>query len=183
MAGGSEEAFRELMEQYQHQVMNVCAGYFSNRQDAEDATQETFIEIWRSAARFRHEARLSTWIYRVAVTKSLDMLRYRNRAKRGAFFRSLIGLESAEVKNRPGTYDLPGTALEDRERQMILHENLAKLPENQRTALVLQKMEGLKQPQIAEVLGVSVGAVEGLLVRAKEALRKHLETYYNKQEL
>lgn len=183
MTGGSEGAFRELMERYQHKVLTVCAGFFPNRQDAEDATQETFIEIWRSAGQFRQEARLSTWIYRVAVAKSLDILRYRKRAKRAAFFRGLVGLDSPEVRQKADAYNLPGVALENKERNAILHRNLEKLPEKQRTALILQKMEGLSQPQIAQVLEVSEGAVEGLLARGKENLRKHLETYYLNNEL
>ena len=166
------------MERYQHKVLTVCAGFFPNRQDAEDATQETFIEIWHSAGRFRQEARLSTWIYRVAVGKSLDILRYRKRAKRAAFFRGLIGLESVEVQQKPATYDLPGIALEQAERNAVLHRNLEKLPEKQRTALILQKMEGMSQPQIAQVLEVTESAVEGLLTRGKENLRKHLESWY-----
>lgn len=175
---GSETAFRLLLERHQDRVFNVVAGFLPNRQDAEDVSQEVFIEIWRSAGQFRREARVSTWIYRVAVSKALQALRHRARTKRAGFFRSLVGLDHPEAQCRPADFDLPGVALENRERLEILHQNLAKLPDNQRIALVLRNIEGLAQPEVAAVLGVSVGAVEGLLSRAKDQLRKHLEAFY-----
>lgn len=180
---GSEAALRVLIERHQDRVFNVAAGFMPNRQDAEDLSQEVFIEVWRSAGQFRREARVSTWIYRIAVAKSLEALRYRARAKRAGFFRRLAGLDEPEALRQPSPVDLPDAGLEHRERLEILHRNLGKLPDKQRAALVLQKMEGLSQTEIAATLGVSVGAVEGLLSRGRESLRKHLENHYRNQSL
>lgn len=180
---GSETAFRLLLERHQNRVFNVVAGFLPIRQDAEDVSQEVFMEIWRSAGQFRQEARVSTWIYRVAVSKALQALRHRTRTKRAGFFRALFGLDHPEAQQKASAIVPPDLNMENKERWQILHQNLAKLPESQRTALVLQKIEGLGQSEIAAVLGLSVGAVEGLLARAKDNLRQHLETCYRQQEL
>lgn len=179
---GAAFALNTLMERHKNRVFNVVAGFLPNRQDAEDVCQEVFLEIWRSAGQFRRESRASTWIYRVAVSKSLEALRYRSRVRRAGFFRRLAGLDEPEAQRLPSPNDLPGVALENRERMEILHRCLAMLPENQRVALVLQKMEGLHQNDIAETLGLSVGAVEGLLSRGKTKLRQILEAHYQHQE-
>ncbi len=76
-----EESFRSLVAEHQEMVINTCYRFVFNREDAEDLAQDVFIEVYRSLEQFREEARLSTWIYRIAVTKSLDHLRRLKRKK------------------------------------------------------------------------------------------------------
>ena len=177
----TERAFSDLVDSYQERVLNTCLGFVPNLQDAEDITQEVFLEIFRSIANFREEAQLSTWIYRIAVTKSLEFINYRKRKKRSAFFQSLIGLEDRQAIAVSDQFNHPGIQLEDKERAKVLYDQIARLPENQRTAFTLHKVEGISHKEIAEVMNTSVSSIESLLHRAKKNLQKYLATYYKKQ--
>ena len=74
---GKNSAFRALVEEYQDRVFNACLNVLRDREDAEDVAQEVFIEVFNSLRSFRGDSKLSTWIYRIAVSKSLDLLRWR----------------------------------------------------------------------------------------------------------
>jgi len=151
--------------------------------DAEDLTQEVFVEVWRSLDGFRGESRLSTWIYRLAVNKSLEMLRSRKRKKRLGFFRALAGLDDASAQQAVDKWNHPGIALEQKDRARVLFSAMARLPDSQRSALVLQKIEGLNQTEIAGILDVSVASVESLLHRAKKNLHTLLLKHYQSDSL
>jgi RNA polymerase sigma-70 factor (ECF subfamily) len=86
-------AFKVLVELYRDRVLNTCYRFIFNREDAEDIAQEVFIEVHRSITAFREESKLSTWIYRIAVTKSIDFIRKTKRKKRMAKLKSLVGTE------------------------------------------------------------------------------------------
>lgn len=178
---GSESAYRTLLENYQERVLNTCLGFVPRLQDAEDLTQEVFLEVFRSIDKFRGEAKLSTWIYQIATRKCLEYLRYQNRQKRWAFMKNLVGLEAPEAQTVASDFDHPGVELENQERSKILFSKIAELPENQQSALVLHKVEGLSHAEISEILKVSISSVESLIFRAKQNLQKKLEHYY--QEL
>lgn len=180
---GDEKAFRQLVESYQSRVLHTCLGFFPNLQDAEDLTQEVFVEVWQKIGEFRGEAALGTWLYRIAVNKSLEKIRHRRRRKRIAFFTRLAGLDDPDARSLSDDCHHPGLLLEQQERGAILFRHLDKLPENQRAAIVLQKMEGLSQSEIAEVLQVSDGAVESLLFRAKKNLHNLLLNYYKNESI
>lgn len=177
---GSEEAFRTLIDLFQEKVLNTALGFVPNYQDAEDITQEVFVEVFRSVARFREEAKLSTWVYRIAVTKSLAFIRHRKRKKRINFFKALIGLDDHELSAVSDKFNHPGIQLENKERTKLLFEQIDQLPENQRIAFVLQKVEDKSQKEISEIMQMSESAVESLLFRAKKKLKQKLEHYYRK---
>ncbi len=180
---GNEPAFRYLVENYQHRVYNTCLGVLRNSEDAEDIAQEVFVEVHRSVNGFKAEAKLSTWIYRICVTKSLDHLRSKKRKKRFGFIKSIFN----EGDNQP-RYDIPdfvhpGVQLENKERAVYLFRAIEQLPENQKIAYTLNKIEGLSYQQIGEVTNMTVSAVESLLFRAKQNLKKTLTDYYEQNEL
>ena len=178
---GSEKAFRTLVDDFQEKVLNTCLGFLPNQQDAEDLTQEVFVEVFRSVGKFREEAKLSTWIYRIAVTKSLEKIRSRKRQKRVAFFQSLIGLEDNKAKAVEDKFNHPGVQLENKERAKVLFEKIGQLPENQRIAFTLHKVEGLSHKEVCEIMELSISSIESLLFRAKKNLKKHLHDYYKNQ--
>jgi RNA polymerase sigma-70 factor (ECF subfamily) len=150
-----------------------------NEEDAEDAAQDTFIQAYESIAHFKGDSKLSTWLYRIAVSKALDHLRRKKRKKRFAFVQSLFGLNEEEVSKDPG-FRHPGLALENKEKGALVFAAIDKLPENQKTAFVLHKLEGLSYQEVAAVMETTVPAVESLIHRARQQLRKLLETYYRK---
>lgn len=181
---GDEDAFRQLVNDHKNKVYNTCLGFLRNPHDAEDVAQEVFIQVFDSIDEFREEASLSTWIYKIAVTKSLELIRYRKRQKRSGFFKALGNLfNETEDKVDDSDYMHPGIQLENKERAKILMNEIEQLPERQRVAFTLQKMEGLSYQEVAEVMDLSVPAVESLLHRARQNLKKQLYAYYQQNEM
>jgi RNA polymerase sigma-70 factor (ECF subfamily) len=175
---GDAEAFRELVDAYRDKVCGTCFRFLRNREDAEETALDVFLEIHRSLPSFREEAELSTWMFRIAVTKSLDRLRKRKRLKR---FDGLLGrrTSSADWETMAAPADSgPEQSLEIAERSRILREAINRLPENQKAAITLSRYEGLENEKIAEILGSTASAIEALLHRAKRNLKKKLWRYY-----
>lgn len=176
---GSQEAFRALVEQYSQNVVGACYGFLKNKSDAEDAAQEVFLEVHRSLHGFRKEADLSTWIYRIAINKSIDYLRKQKRQQRISDLRDFFARKNLK-KQADHT---PHKELEDEERKHILQTQILALPDNQKIALVLKHYQRLSNAEIARIIQTSESAVEGLLHRARDNLRKKLEKRYEKSEI
>lgn len=178
---GEAGAFKELVELYQDRVLNTCYRFLLNREDAEDTAQEVFIEVHRSIKSFREDAKLSTWLYRIAVTRSLDAIRKHRRKKRFAPVKSLFGLQE-EGKDIPDTGDTdPPDQLEQEQQMQILKDAIDSLPESQRIAFTLSKCDGMRNKEITAVMSLSLSAVEALVHRAKKSLRKKLHHHYESQ--
>ncbi|MGZ3899783.1 MAG: RNA polymerase sigma factor [Bacteroidia bacterium] len=173
-------SFREIVESNKNKVYNTAFGFVQNIEDAEDITQEVFIEVHRSLEKFNRQSSLSTWIYRIAINKSLDFLRKKNRKKRFGFMSSLFG-ESGEQKHEQPHFDHPGILMENKEKSSILFAAIDTLPENQKSAFILFHLEELSQKEIAVIMEISPKAVESLIQRAKAGLRNKLEKIYNKR--
>lgn len=182
LKAGDEVAFKELVETFQKKIYNTCLGLLQNTEDAEDITQEVFVSVYESINTFKGESKLSTWMYRIAITKSLEYIRAKNRKKRFAFFQQFFTNEKGELKNEVGHFYHPGVQLENKERAAILFLAIDKLPENQKTAFILSKVDDLSYSEIAKVMSLSVSSVESLLFRAKQNLQKYLGNYYHKNE-
>jgi RNA polymerase sigma-70 factor, ECF subfamily len=173
----SQRAFEDLVNRYQKMVLKTCLGFVSNHSDAEDLAQEVFIEVFESLQGFRNESKISTWIYRIAVNKSLNQVR---KQKRERMFRSIESFftskeeksEKIELVDIKG--DMADTEIIRRENKQMLKNAISKLPENQRIAFVLSKYQDLSYKEIAEVMNVTLSSVESLLFRAKSNLQKHL---------
>ncbi|MGZ3903888.1 MAG: RNA polymerase sigma factor [Bacteroidia bacterium] len=178
LKAGESSAFKYIVETHQALVYNASLGILQNSADAEDVAQEVFVQVYHSVKEFKGDCKLSTWLYRIAVTKSLDFLRAKKRKKRFAFVQSLFGEESNEPLVEQATFVHPGVQLENKERAGILFKAINKLPENQKVAFTLNKVEGLSYQEIAEVMQLSVSSVESLLFRAKANLQKLLGNYY-----
>lgn len=175
-------SFNTLYEQHKNMVYNLCLKYLQNTEDAEDVTQVVFVIIFNSLHTFKGESKISTWIYRIAVTRSLEFIRSKKRKKRFAFFQTVFTNEKGEVKTEALHFHHPGVQLENKERAAILFAAIDNLPENQKTAFILCKLEDLSYAEIAEVMKVSNSSVESLLFRAKQNLQKILGDYYEKNE-
>jgi RNA polymerase sigma factor (sigma-70 family) len=172
---GEESAFRSLVEQYQDLVYNTALGIVQNESDAEDVAQEVFIQVFRSIGTFKSEAKLSTWIYRITTTRALDLLRARKSKKRFGLLKRLWETEEESPVENISDFNHPGVSLESKEEAAQLMTAIAQLPENQKVAFVLHKLEGLSYLEIAEVMGNTLPAVESLMHRARLNLRKILE--------
>ncbi len=170
--------FRSLVAEHQEMVLNTCYRFVFNRQDAEDLAQEVFVEVFRSLEQFREESKLSTWIYRIAVTKSLDHLRRLNRKKRFSSLKRVIGLADAADDIAAPSKNNPAEEFASNERLNVLQDALDTLPESQKIAFLLSKQDGYSNQEIADILETSVSAVESLVHRAKKNLHNKLYAYY-----
>ena len=175
---GDEKAFRILFDLYKINVYNTASGFLTNVNDAEDVTQEVFIQVFKSIEHFKENSKLSTWIYRITITKCLDLLRKKKTKKRFAFFVDLFENEEKDKEEVFVNYEHPGVQTDKLELSKILFKEIDKLPDNQRISFVLNKVEKLAYKEISEVMGISVPAVESLIFRAKSGLKKRLEKYY-----
>lgn len=173
------DAFRALVESMQDMVYNTALGILQNAQDAEDTAQEVFIKVFDSIDQFKEDSKLSTWIYRIVVSKSLDLIRKKKRKKRFGFLHSLYGANDDGVMIEPPDFFHPGVKAEHREAAGMLFKAIDHLPENQKAAFVLNKTENLSYSEVANILNISESAVDALLQRAKQNLRKQLKTYYS----
>jgi RNA polymerase sigma factor (sigma-70 family) len=170
---GEETAFKILVDTHQDRVFNTAIGIVQNAEDAEDVSQEVFIQVFRSIHTFKEESKLSTWIYRITTTRALDLLRSRKSKKRFGFLQRLFGDGNEPLHELPDFHH-PGVALEKKENAAKLFRAISQLPENQKTAFTLHKLENLSYQEISEIMETSVAAVESLMHRAKQNLRKIL---------
>ncbi len=177
LKSGDEAAFKTIVEQWKDLVYNTSLGIVQNETEAEDITQDVFIKVFENISSFKGESKFSTWLYRIATTTSLDHLRSKKRKKRFGFLFSLAGDENNESNQIPDFHH-PGVKLENKERAKVLFKAISSLPENQKAAYSLNKLEGLSYREISEVLKTTVSAVESLLSRANGNLRKQLEDFY-----
>ena len=166
VAGGDERAFEQLVDKYKQAVFNTIYRYTGNQDDVQDLAQEIFIKVWRNAGKFKGKSKFSTWLYRIVVNHCINYQRKQKHrhtsldelTDKGITPESLMVIPDWEQKRR---VDLVKKAVND-------------LPDRQRTALVLSKYEGRSYKEIAEIMKVSVSAVESLIFRARSALRGKL---------
>jgi len=177
---GDASAFRNLVDKYQVMLLNVSYRFVNNREDAEDITQEVFIEVHRSIEGFREDSKLSTWLYRITVSKSLDFLRKKTRKKRFGIMKYLSGEDDSDEQITAANMADPAKELENQDRIRVLTNAISTLPENQKVAFTLSKIDELSYKEIAEVLGSTISSVESLIHRAKVNLRKKLYNFYKK---
>ena len=170
----NEQAFKTLVETYQDMVFNTAIGIVQNAQDAEDVAQEVFIRVFRSIHSFKGESKLSTWIYRITTSCALDLIRSRKSKKRFAFLQRLFGENNEPIYEVPD-FNHPGVAMDQKENAAKLFKAIDQLPENQKVAFTLHKLEDLSYQEISEVMQTSVSAVESLMHKAKQNLKKILE--------
>jgi RNA polymerase sigma factor (sigma-70 family) len=173
-----EEKFKQIVAKHKNKVFNTAFGFLKNREDAEDVSQEVFINVWNYLEKFREEAELSTWLYRITVNKCLDFIKKRERQNKWGKIVSFFGSKNDDAKQVAHHYH-PGIQTEEKEMAKNLYACIDKLPEKQKIVIVLTKMEKLNYKEVAQILETTEKAVESLVARAKENLRKNLDKIYN----
>lgn len=178
IAKRDEQAFRIFVEKYHVLVLNVCNNILNNYDDSMDISQEVFIKIFESIDKFRGESKISTWLYRIAINKSLNLLRSKKRQK---WFSSLDSIFGDETKKQDIQDSNPNIMekISARENEIALHHAISKLPDKQKTVITLNNFEELSYKEISEIMEISVTEVGVLLNRAKKNLYKLITEYYN----
>lgn len=175
--------FQSLYNQYKVLVYNVALHYVQNIEDAEEITQDVFVQVHQSIEKFQNNSTFKTWIYRITINKSLDFIKHKKSKKRFFIFGQRSNSEK-EIQNI-SSFEHPGIAMENKENAAILFKVINELTENQRTAFILSKLDGLSNPEIATIMNVSISSVESLIFRAKTTLREKLsqqfENYHKKK--
>ncbi|MCP4152503.1 MAG: RNA polymerase sigma factor [bacterium] len=167
-------ALKFLLDNYKNKVANICYRFLFNREDAEEIAQEVFISVYKAIPSFRGDAKLSTWIYQIASTKSLDLIRSRKRKKRFGHVKSLLGIMDEGRQIADPQSSNPVENMENEEKGRIIREAIDTLPEKYRRAFTLSKCDGLGHKEVAGIMGISVPSAETLVHRAKKKLRELL---------
>lgn len=180
LKNGDREAFAELVAMYKDSLLNVCYGYIKDKDDAEDLAQDVFLEVYKTLPNFKEESSLFTWMYRIAVSKSLDEIKKRKSIKRSAFFEKRERSDGAdyEMSITPSEELEPDEDLIRKQQQEFITYCLNKLADTQRTAFVLSQQDGFSYKEIAEIMEKSLSSIESLVHRSKVNLRKIMETEY-----
>lgn len=178
----NQHDFRKIYDQHKILVYNVALNYVQNIEDAEEITQDVFVQLHSSLAQFKEKSELKTWIYRITINKCLDFIKNKNSKKHHFIFgkKSQNDFEIQNISN----FEHPGILLVNKEKSEILFGIINELSENQKTAFILSKMDGLSNPEISKIMNVSISSVESLIFRAKENLKEKLSkkfTAYRKK--
>jgi RNA polymerase sigma-70 factor (ECF subfamily) len=178
---GEQRYYQVLVERYQSLVFRTCLGFVHHKEDADDLTQDVFIQAYQSLKNFKGQASFSTWLYRIAVNASLNKVRKSSKFDFLKRFDTLFSSGKEADKTYPDRYARdPEEILLQTEQAEWVQKALDSLPAKQRTAIVLSKYDDLPQKEIAKVMNISEGAVEALLQRARTNLKEKLVNDYKK---
>ncbi|RXR19006.1 RNA polymerase sigma factor [Flavobacterium amnicola] len=164
--------FTSLYNQYSRLVYNVALNYLQNTEDAEEVTQDVFVKLYKALPQFKAESSLKTWIYRITINSCHDFIKQKN-SKKYFFVFGTKSNNTVEIENSTN-FEHPGILLENKEHSEILFSVINQLAENQKTAFILSKLDGLSNPEISEIMQVSISSVESLIFRAKSNLKEKL---------
>ena len=178
-----EEAFSELVRTYQHKVFNVVLRIVGDRAEAEDVAQEVFVSVFKHIDGFRGEAKLSTWLFRIATNHARNRIKYHARRNRRDH-QNFEDTADARINESPLSerVDRPDDRALGRELEAIIRDGLGSLGEIHRTILVLRDVEHMSYLEIAEVVDLPEGTVKSRLYRARVALKAYVEARYDEGE-
>jgi len=180
LKSGDNMAFKIIVDDFRQKVIATCYGYTGDFEAAVDIAQDVFVEIYRSVSKFRGEAKLSTWIYRIATNKSLNWVRDNKKHRVVKSIERFFNGDTdrkfeVEDHHSQDGYDLLNSNYQSKEIQNAIDN----LPENQKIAFVLNKIDDLPYKEVSEIMDISLSAVESLIHRARKKLQKDLITIYS----
>lgn len=170
---GDTRAFRTVYEIYRDRVFALCRHMAGNREDAEDLTQESFVQAFRHVGSFRAESAFGTWLYRIAANRCMAEAR-----KRRPQFRDIDEVEATpNAVSLTAKEDSPEQSLMRKEMMLRVEEAIAELPESQRLLFVLATQMGMKYRDIGQIVDCSEDAVKVRIHRARKRVRDSLKKY------
>jgi len=170
IALGNQKVFEDFFNQHKLKVMNLCYGMVHNKDNAEDLVQDIFLEIYSSAKNFKGKSKLSTWLYRIAINKTINYLR---KEKIKKFF---VNID--DVEHILQTDDRADLSIEEKEKINNLHKVIDILPSKQKEAIILFIYNELPQKEIAEIMNSSLASIEVLIHRAKKTIKNKTDNIY-----
>lgn len=167
--------FDEIYLEHQKMVYNLALQYVQNIEDAEEITQDVFVKLFDNLDSFKKQASLKTFIYRISINQSLDFIKAKKSHKK-SFLSSTFSLNDEKFKFEPTNFNHPGTELEQQEVYQKLFKAINQLSDNQKTVIILLKIEDKSQAETAEIMNLNIKALESLFQRAKKNLEILLNT-------
>lgn len=174
---GDLDAFDELMRRYQPRIYALALRMTSSPEDAEDILQDVFVRAHAALARFEGKASFYTWVYRIALNRTINYLKKRKRRMAISLDDPDAGLENHETLVEEGAKDSPTRDLMNKELREKLNDALQRLSENHRTVVVLHDIQGVPHNEIGEMLGLSSGTIRSRLFYARQQLQAWLSDY------
>ncbi|MBN2408126.1 MAG: RNA polymerase sigma factor [Candidatus Aminicenantes bacterium] len=173
LSRGEMTAFRELVETYKKKMYTIALDMVGNPADAEDVSQEVFLKAFRSFKTFKRDAKLSSWLYRIATNASIDHLRRRALAPQAVEDTVLDASSAGGFSDSPPSQD-PAQAAESKLLQARIEKALEKVSPQERAVFLLRHYNDLMLDEIAETMRISVGSVKSYLFRCIRKLQKEL---------
>ena len=179
---GDEMAFATLVEQYSSRIYSVCFSFLSNRQDAEDCAQETFIKAYRALDKFNYKASFYTWIYRIAVNSCHDYRRKHYKTTVVSLNQDLETEDSSVTMQIADDKPLPDEIAESHEMKAMVQQEIEQLPDYLAQILILRDIESLSYQELADILNLNIGTVKSRLARARKQLMEQLKEREQKMQ-
>jgi RNA polymerase sigma-70 factor (ECF subfamily) len=168
--GGDDDAFRQLVERHSRSLYRSAYRIVGNAADADDVVQETFLRTYRSLTRFDARASFTTWIHRIAINCSLDLIDSRKR-------RGTHASEDEDLDRLVSSDAMPDRVVLGSEMQRAIAAAMNELSGNERTAFVLRHFEGMPLEEIGQILGTRLNATKNTVFRAVKKLREQLQPF------
>jgi len=170
---GDRSSFEEIVLRYQDKIYNLCRHMLGNAHDAEDAAQDVFLKAFQALPKFRPEASLYTWLYRIAINTCIDY-------KKKPIFESLFGDSGGDerlVHDRASDAPSPEKLYQSKQIDHALRDSLGKLSPKLRAIIILKEIEELSYEEIADTLDISMGTVKSRIARAREELQELMKKF------
>jgi len=174
---GNVGAYDQLVQKYRGKIFSIVYNMTSNREDASDLTQDTFIKAFQAIARFKGKSSFFTWIYRIAINSTMTFLKKRSRRRFISYENIDEEVSNSEIFERLTAKNRTEKGALVNELQEKLNDALQKLSVKHRTVVILHEIEGLEHAEIAEITKTSVGTVRSRLHYAKQQLQSYLKDY------
>ncbi len=175
-----KKAYGVFIDLHKEMVFRICLSFVNGKEDAEELTQDVFIDAFTNISSFKEEAKIQTWLYRIAINKSLN---FQRQQKRRSFLERLGLSQSVEKEFQKCNPDMSEAGPESRkiteENNAILYGCIALLKDDQRIAFTLNKVDGFSYAEVAEIMKISLAKTESLIFRAKKQLQEQLVKLLN----
>src|SRR6266508_2004106 len=170
--GGDLDSFNQLILRWERPIYALAYRVIGQEEDARDVAQETFLRAFRALPGFKGQAKFSSWLYRIALNLCRDWMR---RQRRTPVVQMPEGVDPIELASERGPVESIETLVERQELSAVVADAMARLPEEQRTAIILKEYHGMTFQEIADLQGCPLSTVKTRLYQGLSVLRRHLE--------
>lgn len=178
---GDEASFEIIFDRYAKRLVNFACKFLRSQEESEESAQETLLQVYRKKQSFDAKQKFRPWIFAIALRVTYNKIRYQKRHPHESLDFSNEMTDEPLTSRIPDPAQLQPDQIMEKERgRQAVWNALGELPDNQRTAVILARFEGMSQEEIADTLNLSVSSVKSLIFRARESLKSSLQSFINK---